>query len=540
MTVSDALLTVIVFGPLLGAIAVMLAPERAGNFPVAKYIAAGFTLVIFLVSLWLYLGLIFNGGGPVNFGDVAHPQWYVNEPWINIRLGGFHFQVNYALGADGLSIPMIILNGLLSFLAVIGSWHIDRRIKFYMALLLLLEFGVMGVFAAFDLFLFFFFWEVELIPMFLLIGIWGGARREYAAWKFLIYTFVGSAFTLAGIFLLYFQTGQVNALFSTFANPTVSGKLTGTLPFFGAAVSLPLVIFLLLFAAFAVKLPMWPVHTWLPDAHTEAPTAVSVLLAGVLLKMGAYGLIRICLGFVPEGAQVFAGALAVFAAINVLWGAGASMVQTDMKKMIAYSSVSHMGYILLGVAAAAAATSGAFVTGNLASFREAALTGAALQMFTHGTITGMLFFCVGVLYDKAHTRDIDVFGGIAQRMPILITLFSVACFASLGLPGLSGFIAEYLTFTGSFALIPVPTILAAFGVVLTAGYLLWMLRRSFFGPLNLKWAWLPDASLRETVILGTLAVVILAVGVYPGPLVSLIQPSLHHMLTTMPGIAVTP
>jgi NADH-quinone oxidoreductase subunit M len=531
---SAWLLPAIVFGPLVGAIVLLLAPERS-----SRIIAAIFTAAVFLLSLWLYFGLIFNGG-TVNFGDVAHPQWLVNESWINVTLGGFHFQVNYALGADGLSIPMIILNGLLSLLAVVGSWHIDRRIKFYMALILLLEFGVMGVFAAFDLFLFFFFWEVELIPMFLLIGIWGGARREYAAWKFLIYTFVGSAFTLAGIFLLYIQSGQGNALYSHLADPAVSGKMTGTLPFFGAAVSLPLVIFLLLFAAFAVKLPMWPVHTWLPDAHTEAPTAVSVLLAGVLLKMGAYGLIRICLGFVPQGAQAFAGWLAVLAAINVLWGAGASMVQQDMKKMIAYASVSHMGYILLGVAAAAAATSGAFVSGNLASFREAALTGAALQMFTHGTITGMLFFCVGVLYDKAHTRDIDVFGGIAQRMPILITLYTVACFASLGLPGLSGFIAEYLTFTGSFALIPIPTVFSVFGIVLTAGYLLWMLRRSFFGPLNMKWAWLPDASVRETVILGTLAAVILFVGLYPAPLVDLIKPSLHHMLTTMPSIASVP
>ncbi len=529
--VGGGILTFIVFAPLVGALVVLFAPERA-----ARWIAAAFTLIVFLVSLWLYFGLLARGSG-VNFGDVAHPQWYVNVPWINVHLASFHFQVNYALGADGLSIPMIILNGLLSLLAVIGSWHIDRRIKFYMALLLLLEFGVMGVFAAFDLFLFFFFWEVELIPMFLLIGIWGGARREYAAWKFLLYTFFGSAFTLAGIFLIYVQTGSHDALYTTFSNPTVSGKLTGTLPFFGAAISLPLVLFLLLFAAFAVKLPMWPVHTWLPDAHTEAPTAVSVLLAGVLLKMGAYGLIRICLGFVPEGAQAFAGALAVLAAINVLWGAGASMAQQDMKKMIAYSSVSHMGYILLGVAAAAAVSSGALVTTNLANFREAALTGAALQMFTHGTITGMLFFCVGVLYDRAHTRDIDVFGGIAKRMPILITLYTVACFASLGLPGLAGFISEYLTFTGSFALIPIPVIFAAFGVVLTAGYLLWMLRRSFFGPLNMKWASLTDASLRETVILASLAAVILFVGIFPGPLVDLIKPSMHYMLTTMPGIA---
>ena len=360
-----------------------------------------------------------------------------------------------------------------------------------MALLLFLETGVMGVFASFDLFLFILFWEVELIPMFLLIGIWGGARREYAAWKFLIYTLVGSSFTLAGIFLLYVRTG---AKTRTFQHLAAGGHPRSLVACRSSArtISLALlVIFLLLFAGFAVKIPMWPVHTWLPDAHTEAPTAVSVLLAGVLLKMGAYGLIRICLGFVPHGAVEFAPALGIFAAINVLWGAGASMVQRDMKKMIAYSSVSHMGYVLLGVAAAAAVGTTAGV--NAANLRQAALTGATLQMFTHGTITGMLFFAVGVLYEKAHTREIDVFGGIAQRMPMLTLLFSMACFASLGLPALSGFVAEYLVFTGSFAILPVVTILAAFGVVLTAGYLLWMLRRAFYGPLNMNWSWLRDA-----------------------------------------------
>jgi NADH-quinone oxidoreductase subunit M len=272
------------------------------------------------------------------------------------------------------------------------------------------------------------------------------------------------------------------------------------------------------------------VHTWLPDAHTEAPTAVSVLLAGVLLKMGAYGLIRICLGFAPHGASEFAPVLGIIAAINVLWGAGASMVQKDMKRMIAYSSVSHMGYVLLGVAAAAAVGS---VSMN---FRQAALTGATLQMFTHGTITGMLFFAVGVLYDKAHTRMIDVFGGIGKRMPLLMLLYSIACFASLGLPGLSGFVSEYLIFTGSFATLPLATILAAFGVVLTAGYLLWMLRRSFYGPLNLKWDWLTDATALEAFPLVALTVVILFVGIYPQPMVNLLTPSLQQMLHSMSAL----
>ncbi|HET9980202.1 MAG TPA: NADH-quinone oxidoreductase subunit M [Ktedonobacterales bacterium] len=405
------------------------------------------------------------------------------------------------------------------------------RQKLYMALLLILETGVAGVFASFDLFLFFFFWEIELIPMFLLIGIWGGARREYAAWKFLLYTLAGSAFTLGGIFLLYFQAGGQSALYQHLA---VAGpKIAGTIPLFSAALSMPVVIFILICVAFAVKMPMWPVHTWLPDAHTEAPTAVSVLLAGILLKMGAYGLIRIGFGFLPQGLEPIAPWLGIIGAISVLWGAGASMVQHDMKRMIAYSSVSHMGYISLGVAAAAVATGA-----NLASFREAALTGAALQMFAHGLITGMLFFCVGVLYERAHTREIDVFGGIGKVMPVLMLLYSFACFTSLGLPGGAGFVAEYLTFTGSYATLPIQTIFAVFGVVLTAGYLLWMLKRSFYGVLNVKWAWLTDATLRERAILIALALVILFVGVYPAPFIDLLSPSLHHILSVAQSVAI--
>jgi NADH-quinone oxidoreductase subunit M len=508
------MLTAIVFLPLLAGIIVLLAPQRS-----ARWIAAIFTGAIFLLSLWLYFGLL---GG--SFGDVAHPQWYEHLDWINLQVGNTRFRVDYALGADGLSILMLILNAFLSFLAVIGSWNIQPRPKLYMALLLILETGVAGVFASFDLFLFIFFWEVELIPMFLLIGIWGGARREYAAWKFLLYTLIGSAFTIGGIFLLYFETGGQSALFQHLSE---SGpKLTGTIPFFGTAPALPVVIFILICVAFAVKLPMWPVHTWLPDAHTEAPTAVSVLLAGILLKMGAYGLIRIGFGFLPQGLEPIAPWLGIIGAISVLWGAGAAMVQKDMKRMIAYSSVSHMGYISLGVAAAAVATSA-----GLLDFRQAALTGAALQMLTHGAITGMLFFCVGVLYDRAHTREIDAFGGIGKVMPVLMFLYLFACFTSLGLPGGGGFVAEYLTFTGAYATLPVQTIVSAFGIVLTAGYLLWMMRRSFFGGLNPKWAWLTDASMRERVILVSLAVVILLVGIFPGPFVDVLTPSLQHMLS---------
>ena len=521
------LLTLIVFLPAVGAIGLFLAPGK--NTTLAKWGAASVTGLVFVLTLALYFGQRWDN---TSIASMSSLRWVDFSPWIHIQLGSnFQFNVDYFLGADGLSLPMIILNGLLSFLAIIGSWHVDKRVKDYMALILLLETGVMGVFSALDLILFFLFWEVELIPMFLLIAVWGGLRREYAAWKFLLYTLLGSSVMLAGILLLYFgqgaQTGTYTANMILLSQP--AHQLTGFLSLGGIQITAQLLAFLLIFFGFAVKIPMFPFHTWLPDAHTEAPTAVSVLLAGVLLKMGAYGLIRICLGFFPFAAHDFAWWLGGLAVINILYGAGVSMVQSDMKKMIAYSSVSHMGYVLLGVAAAA----GVAGDPNLLGFQQAALTGAALQMFTHGSITGLLFFCVGVVYEKAHTRDIDIFGGIAQRMPRLITLFSIACLASLGLPALSGFVAEYLVFTGSFPIWTTWTILGAFGIVLTAGYLLWMLKRAFYGPLNVKWATLTDASALEMVPLVSLVAVILLFGIFPGIIVNVIQPSISPIIHTL-------
>jgi NADH-quinone oxidoreductase subunit M len=524
-TQFHVLLTLIVFLPAVGAIALFLVPSKQSTL--AKWVAAIVTAVVFILTLALYFGQSWDNT------SIANLRWVDFTPWIHIQMGGnTQFNVDYFLGADGLSLPMIILNGLLSFLAVIGSWHVEKRTKDYMALILLLETGVMGVFSALDLILFFLFWEVELIPMFLLIAVWGGLRREYAAWKFLLYTLLGSSIMLAGILLVYFDQGVLHGTYT--ANMVLLSQpghqLAGSLSL-GTLIVIPaqLLAFLLIFFGFAVKIPMFPFHTWLPDAHTEAPTAVSVLLAGVLLKMGAYGLIRICLGFFPDGAHDFAGWLAVLAAINILYGAGVSMIQSDMKKMIAYSSVSHMGYVLLGVAAAA----GAIGSTNLAAFQQAALTGAALQMFTHGSITGLLFFCVGVVYEKAHTREIDIFGGIAKRMPRLVVMFSIACLASLGLPALSGFVAEYLIFTGSFPIWNVWTILGAFGIVLTAGYLLWMLKRVFYGPLNPKWATLTDATTLEMVPLVSLVAVVLLFGIFPGLIVNVIQPSVQQIIQTL-------
>jgi len=349
----------------------------------------------------------------------------------------------------------------------------------------------------------------------------GMPGRIYSAWKFLLYTFFGSIFMLAGILLLYFRAGGNTASMQFFS--THMQFLAGVSPIFGW--SWQLLIFLLIFLAFAIKIPMFPFHTWLPDAHTDAPTEVSVILAGVLLKMGAYGLIRVCLTLLPGGVQEFAPWLAVIAAINIIYGAGICLVQTDMKKLIAYSSVSHMGVILLGVAAAAAGFGGM-------AFRQAALTGATIQMFSHGLITGMLFFCVGVIYDHAHTREIAVFGGVAKKMPLLATLFTFAGLASLGLPGLAGFVAEYITFTASYQVWTVVTVISVFTMILTASYLLWMLKRVFYGPFNTKWNWLPDANWREAIPLVSLAVFIVFVGIFPSVLIQLITPALKAILHT--------
>src|SRR6266487_5030268 len=511
-------LTWIILLPVIGALAAMVTPARF-----ARWLALIFAAATFVLSMVLFFQIALNG---YNFGNLNNPAYSIDLPWINFTTSSFTFRINYFLGVDGLSLPMVILNALLTVLAIIGGWE-KPRVKEYMALLLLLEVGVMGVFMSLDLLLFFLFLEVELAPMFLLIGIWGSEvmkhgmpGRIYSAWKFLLYTFFGSVFMLAGILILYFKSGGSTASMQYFSMHFLTGTLT--FPLIGVTISLQLLIFLLIFLAFAIKIPMFPFHTWLPDAHTDAPTEVSVILAGILLKMGAYGLIRVCLTLLPGGIHEFAGWLAVLAAINIIYGAAICLVQSDMKRLIAYSSVSHMGVVLLGVAAAAG-------IGDMA-FRQAALTGATIQMFSHGIITGMLFFCVGVIYDHAHTREIAAFGGVAKRMPMLATLFTFAGLASLGLPGLAGFVAEYITFTSSFQVWTAITAISVFTMILTASYLLWMLKRVFYGPFNQKWNWLPDANLRETIPLFALAAVIVFVGIYPKFYIDVITPSLSQIM----------
>ncbi|MDQ2716894.1 MAG: NADH-quinone oxidoreductase subunit M [Chloroflexota bacterium] len=536
MSFFTSSLSWIILLPVIGALVTLAAPVKF-----ARWVALAFSAAVFALTLFVFFQIIADNG--YNFGSLTSLRDKIDLSWISFPIGKHALNIDYALGVDGLSLPMVMLNGLLSMLAIVGGWQ-KTRVKEYMALLLVLEAGVMGVFLASDLLLFFLFWEVELAPMFLLIGIWGNEAikhgmpgRIYSAWKFLLYTFFGSIFMLAGILLLYFSVGRDTASMPFLAQHHLAE--TTTFPLLGFQVGGQLLIFLLIFTAFAVKIPMFPLHTWLPDAHTDAPTEVSVILAGILLKMGAYGLIRICLGLAPQGVQQFSSWLIVLAVINIIYGAGICLVQKDMKKLIAYSSVSHMGIILLGVAAAAATLgvhgNSAFAQ-NLHLFGVAALMGAVVQMTSHGLITGLLFFCVGVIYDHAHTREISVFGGVAKRMPMLATLFTFAGLASLGLPGLAGFIAEYMVFTSSYAIWPLATAIAVFTMILTAAYLLWMLKRVFYGPFNPKWNWLPDASLRETIPLVTLAAFIVLVGIYPRFLLDIIIPSLHQLLPTITTI----
>ncbi|MBI4504055.1 MAG: NADH-quinone oxidoreductase subunit M [Chloroflexi bacterium] len=463
------LLSAIIFLPALAALVLALLPARdPRTFRNAAAAATGMT---FLLSLWLFAQF-----------DVNNPslQFVERVPWVPAI--GFA----YLVGVDGLSLPFVVLTALLSFCAVLGSWRVTLRPKEYFVLLLILETGITGVFGAQDLALFFLFWEVELAPMFLLIGIWGGPRREYAAIKFVLYTLAGSAAMLVGILVLYFA-GEPR----TFAWSELVGRQI--------AFEVQLVVFVLIFFAFVVKLPGFPFHTWLPDAHVEAPTAVSVLLAGVLLKMGGYGIRRLLLPLVPEAMRFFAPALALLAVVNVLYGALLCLAQSDMKKLVAYSSISHMGYVLLGIAA----------------LTTVGLGGAVLQMVSHGFITGLLFLLVGVLYDHAHTRDVGRFGGLVHRTPALAVVTSLAALAALGLPGMSGFVAEYTVFVGSFATFPWHTAVSTVGVLLAAGYMLWMTERIFFGPLNPEWHDLDDAHRYELVPLWGLIGVILLVGLYP-------------------------
>ena len=475
------MLTFLVFLPALGALAIAALPREQERS--ARNAAAAITLVAFLASLVLFS--LFDRDEP-GFQFVEQVRW--------IRAADAGFDIQYFLGVDGLSLTMVVLTTFLFLLAVLVSWNIESRPREYFAWMLVLETGVLGVFTSLDLILFFLFWEVELVPMYMLISVWGTGRKEYSAMKFVLFTIAGSALMLVGFLVLGFAAG------------TFDMEELARMQVTEAAIPLTAVFFLI-FAGFAVKLPVVPLHTWLPDAHTDAPTAVSVILAGVLLKMGGYGMLRL-VGFLPEVAADYAVWLTSLAAVNVIYGAVVTLRQTDLKRLIAYSSVSHMGYVLLGI----------FALGQVA------MTGAALQMFTHGTITGLLFVMVGLVYDRAHTRDITQLSGLAHRMPVIATIFVMAGLASLGLPSLSGFVSELLVFLGSVEAYTAATLLAVVGILLTAGYILWMLQRVMFGPASPRWDGLTDATAWwERIPMAGLMAAIIAIGVYPAALVPVIE-----------------
>ena len=485
------ILSIAIFLPLISAVIVAV-------FLNGKT-ARGFTLIASIME-FVVTGYIF----------IAHKQTGDNMSEKLTTWFPESFPVQYFLSIDGISAPLILLTGLLGIVAIFASWNVSERTKEHFMWLLALQGAVVGVFTSMDFLLFFLFWELELIPMFFLISIWGTGRKEYSAMKFLIFTILGSAFMLIGILVIFAGTGTFDMI-----------KISELMP--TANLIMPIgILFLFMSIGFAVKLPVFPFHTWLPDAHTDAPTAASVMLAGVLLKMGGYGLLRVSAGMFPEQLEKYAWVLALFGVINIIYGAAITIRQTDLKRLIAYSSVSHMGFVLLGLSA---------VGGGTASL---AMTGAALQMFTHGTITGLLFLTIGFIYERTHTRHIPDLGGLARRMPVFTVSLVVAGLASLGLPGTSGFVSEVTIFLGAFPAFKLATIIAAFGVVLTAAYILWMIQRSMFGPERERFAQIGDATVVQVIPIGLLIVSIIGVGIYPAFVSNVFTEGIEVMLN-MPG-----
>jgi len=475
------LLSVLIFFPAVGALALLLL--RGDDHKFIRIIALIVSLAEFIFSLLMVRSVPIGTTG-------YHLEEFLK--WINQP------PINYHLGVDGISLFLVILTTFLTPISILASWKsIEHRVKEFFVMLLMLEVGVVGVFLSLDLFLFFLFWEVMLIPMALLIGIWGHERRVYAAVKFILYTMAGSIFMLIGIIWLYNATGvATNWTAATFDLPTIQLMLQNGSIALGSRSEM--LLFLAFFVAFAIKVPLFPLHTWLPDAHVEAPTAGSVMLAGVLLKMGTYGMIRFCLPLFPEASRRAAGWVAVLAIIGIIYGALVAMVQPNLKKLVAYSSVSHLGFVVLGIFA----------------FHNISMQGAVYQMLAHGISTGALFLLVGMLYDRRHTFEISEFGGLATPMPKLAAFFLFVALSSLGLPMLNGFVGEYLVLLGTYQRHWGWASWAALGVILSACYLLWSYQRVFFGEITReKNRTLPDASTREKWILVTMAVVTLWMGI---------------------------
>ncbi len=482
------ILSMITFIPILGMLIIAIIPNRGEKS--ARWIALITSLVMLGLSVVLWIN--FNSAQ----GSMQFEEMYRWIPGVNIF---------YHLGVDGISLPFVFLTSLLMVVSILVSWNINLKPKVFYALLLLLGAGMIGVFVSLDFILFYIFWELVLLPMYFLISIWGSSNRMYAATKFFIYTLFGSVLMLVGILMIYFNSSLNSFSILELTKSNIAPNMQNW-------------IFLLLFMGFAIKVPMFPFHTWLPDAHTEAPTAGSVLLAGILLKMGCYGFIRISIPILPDAAKAWAPAIAILSIIGIIYGALASLIQKDLKRLVAFSSVSHMGFVMLGIS----------------SLTPTAINGAVLQMFNHGCITGMLFLLVGMIYERTHTRQISELGGLANKMPLWAGILAFTSFASLGLPGLSGFWGEFLVLFGTFnkgsIFSKVMVYLAVLGIVLGAAYLLWMLQRVIFGKANEKLGELKRLSWLEVITLTPLIVIIIVVGVFPTPLLNIINTSVTYIL----------
>ena len=494
------LISIVIFLPLLGALATMLV--RSDN--AVRYVALIVTTVTFLLSLLLWIGFNVAAAADLQFAE---------EPFLLISES---FDVKYAVGVDGLSLLLVLLTTLLGPIVVLSSWtYIGKQVKAYYTLLLILQTGMTGVFCAFDMLLFYIFFELTLIPMYFLIGIWGGEDRVYAAVKFVIFTLVGSLLMLVA--MLYLGHAAGNAVNDGIFTTDYFKLLQYNVP-----LGTQTWLFVLFAFAFAIKVPMFPLHTWLPDAHVQAPTGGSVILAGVLLKMGTYGLVRFCLPFFPNAAYEYAVLFAVLAVIGIVYGALVSRAQPDAKKLVAYSSVSHLGFVVLGIFA----------------FTIESMQGAMIQMINHGLSTGALFLLVGMLYERRHTRKMEDFGGIARTVPVLTFFMVLTALASAGLPGLNGFVGEFLILVGAFSSetvgMPLLIALATTGVILAAVYLLWMLYRTFFGPITKEEnRTMADLNGREVAVLAPLAVLMIVMGVMPQPFLNLSEPATAQLLDTI-------
>ncbi|MBE7569096.1 NADH-quinone oxidoreductase subunit M [Acidithiobacillus sp. HP-2] len=482
---NASLLSYSIWIPIVGGLLVLAVGDRRAAL--ARWLALIVSLLAFAVTIPLYTGFDTH---------TAAMQFSERVSWIP------SLNIYYHLGVDGISLWFILLTSFLTVLVVISSWrNVQTRVAQFMAAFLIMEGMMIGVFCALDAILFYVFWEAMLIPMFLIIGVWGGRRRVYATIKFFLYTFLGSVLMLVALLYLYFHSGNSFDLLVYQHTPL--------------GMTAQILIFIAFFVAFAVKIPMWPVHTWLPDAHVEAPTAGSVVLAAIMLKMGAYGFLRLSLPIVPDASHKLAWLMILLSLIAIIYVALVAIVQEDMKKLVAYSSIAHMGFVTLGF----------FV------FDSVAIEGSIIQMLSHGFISAAMFLCIGVLYDRMHTRNIKAYGGVANVMPIFAALMMLFAMGNVGLPGTSGFVGEFMVVLGTYQVNPWYAILAATGLITGASYTLWLFKRAIFGGIvHPEVAALKDLDAREMLVLGTLAAFTLLLGVWPAPFLDIVHTSVQHLV----------